>query len=104
MSRGHAYDEVFLRQLQYLLRKEDILFAISCSGNSANVLKAAEYARARGCKVISYVGFDGGKLKGLSDIVYHAAVDNMQVAEDLHLMVCHLLATMIRAGGGETHD
>lgn len=104
LSNDHAYDEVFLLQLQYILREEDILFAISCSGNSANILKSVEYARARGCKVISSVGFDGGKLKGLSDLVYHAAVDNMQVVEDLHLMVCHLLATMVRADGGETND
>ena len=104
LSNDHAYDEVFLLQLQYLLREEDILFAISCSGNSTNILKAVEYARARGCKVISAVGFDGGKLKELSDLVYHAAVDNMQAAEDLHLMVCHLLATMVRTARGETND
>jgi len=104
LSNDHAYDEVFLLQLQYVLREEDILFAISCSGNSTNILKAAEYARTRGCKVISAVGFDGGKLKGLSDLVYHATVDNMQAAEDLHLMVCHLLATMVRANEGKPND
>ncbi len=95
-SNDYSYDDVFLYQLKYLLKKNDVLITISGSGNSNNVIRAAEYAKSKGNAVISFVGFDGGMLKALSDYCFHASVNNMQISEDLHMLCCHLISSIIR--------
>ena len=89
-----GYEEVFCFQLRGNLEPGDILVAISGSGNSPNVLHAAEYARERGCKIIGLTGFNGGKLKELSDISLHVPVNSMQVTEDIHMVFDHLMMSM----------
>lgn len=101
VSNDFSYDDVFLHQLKYLIKEKDVLITISGSGNSINILKAAEYVKNRGNTVVSMVGFNGGKLKALSDYSFHVPVDNMQVSEDLHLLFCHLISTMIRVSKEE---
>jgi len=98
VANDFSYDVVFSRQLQCLLERQDALIAISGSGNSDNVVRAAEVAREKGCTVVALVGFDGGKLKPLSDYAFHVQVENMQVVEDLQLLFCHLVSTLIREG------
>ena len=96
ISNDYSYDDVFLHQLKFILNEKDVLITISGSGNSTNVVKAAEYAKNKGNVVVSMVGFDGGKLKEISDYCFHVPVNNMQISEDLHLLYCHLLSTLIR--------
>ena len=67
-----GYEEVFRFQLRNNLEENDVLVAISGSGNSHNVIRAVEYAKEHGCKIIGLTGFSGGKLKELSDISLHA--------------------------------
>ena len=93
-----SYEDVFCHQLCYLLERQDTLIAISASGNSANIIKAAELARKNGVTVVALVGFDGGRLKPLSDYVFHVPINNMQVIEDIQLLFCHLISTLIRDG------
>ena len=93
-----SYEDVFCHQLRYLLERQDALVAISASGNSANVIKAAEFARQNGNLVVAMVGFDGGRLKALSDYAFHVPIGNMQVIEDLQLLFSHLVSTLIREG------
>ena len=90
-----GYDEIFRGQLKGRIGKNDAVFAISGSGNSKNVINAAEYAKKQGAKVISLTGYDGGKLLKISDYPIHANVNDMQIAEDIHMMMCHLLASTI---------
>jgi len=71
--------------------KNDILFVISGSGNSENIIQAAKKAKELELKVISFVGFDGGRLKNLSDISFHVPSFDMQICEDIHLMAMHIL-------------
>lgn len=89
-----GFDEVFRFQLRGNLAPDDILIAISGSGNSANVINAVEYAKAQGNKVIGLTGFSGGKLKELSDISLHAPIDSMQVTEDIHMIFDHLMMSI----------
>lgn len=96
-----GYDEIFRLQLKGRLKKNDLVFAISGSGNSKNVINAVEYAREQGVKVLSLTGYSGGKLLKLSDYPIHVSVDNMQIAEDAHMMVCHLMASVIARHLGE---
>ena len=90
-----GYDEIFREQLKGRIGKDDAVFAISGSGNSKNVINAVKYAKEQGAKVISLTGYDGGKLLKMSDYPIHANVNDMQIAEDVHMMMCHLLASTI---------
>lgn len=100
ISNDYKYDDIFQRQLQYMLKEKDVLITISGSGNSENVIKAAEYARNKGNSVVALLGLDGGKLKNIADYVLHVNVGSIQISEDVHLMVCHLLSKLIRESSG----
>ena len=89
-----AYDEIFRFQLTGRLRQGNLVIAISGSGNSRNILNAAEYARECNAKVIGLTGFDGGRLKALSDIWLSAPVNSMQVTEDVHMILDHLMMSI----------
>lgn len=90
-----GYENVFSIQLEGKLKKGDVIFAISGSGNSKNVIKAVEYAKSQGNEIISLTGYDGGKLLDLSDHPIHVNVDDMQIAEDIHMMLCHMMSSTI---------
>ncbi len=89
-----GFEEVFRFQLTGRLKPDDIVIAISGSGNSRNVLNAVEYAREQDCKVIGLTGYDGGRLKELSDISLHVPVNSMQITEDLHMVLDHLMMSV----------
>ncbi len=86
-----GYENTFVQQLKNLMDPGDILIAISASGNSPNIIRAVEYARAQKSFVIGLTGFDGGRLKGLSDINIHAATDVIEAVEDVHLIALHII-------------
>ncbi len=86
-----SYDEIFRFQLKGRLKSNDIVIAISGSGNSKNVLLAAEYSQLKGNKVIGLTGFDGGKLKQVCDINLHAPTNSMQITEDIHMIFDHMI-------------
>jgi D-sedoheptulose 7-phosphate isomerase len=92
VGNDHGFDQVFARFVQAHGRTGDVLLAISTSGNSANVIKAAEVARQRGVKVVGLTGKDGGKLAALCDVevrVSHAGyADRVQ---EVHIKVVHAL-------------
>lgn len=90
------YDFVFAEQLRNFVAPMDIAFAISGSGNSANVLRALEVARDAGAFNIGLTGFQGGKMKTLCDVCIVIPSDNMQIIEDLHLSVTHAVFSVIR--------
>ncbi len=91
-----SYDDVFLFQLRNKLKPADLVMAISGSGNSTNVIKAVEYAKKVGCKVVGMSGYDGGKLKALSDYHLHAPVNDMQIAEDIHMTFDHMMYRILK--------
>lgn len=89
-----GYDSVFRFQLEGRLRPGDLVVAISGSGNSANVLRAVEYAQERGNQVIGLTGFSGGKLRELADCSLHAPINSMQITEDIHMIFDHLMMSV----------
>lgn len=89
-----GFEEVFRFQLQNKLEEGDLVIAISGSGNSENVILAAEYAKSQGNLVIGLTGYHGGRLKELSDISLHADVMSMQVTEDIHMIFDHLIMSI----------
>jgi D-sedoheptulose 7-phosphate isomerase len=95
-SNDLSYDEMFAQQLHNLIRAGDIVIAISASGNSANILKALEYAKKQQAILIGFLGFfDGGKAKQLVDYDITIQSKDYGVIEDLHLTLTHLLTTCL---------
>ena len=91
IANDMSYDDIFYYQLKDVIKKVDLIIAISGSGNSKNVIKACEYAQSMGAKVVGLTGYDGGKLKELADYAMHVPVDDMQIAEDLHMVFDHMM-------------
>lgn len=91
-----GYDQVFARQLENYLRRGDVVVLISGSGNSANVVKAAKFARKSGAVTIGMTGFSGGKLRRLVDICLHVDSDQYGVIEDLHMAAGSILAFYLK--------
>lgn len=91
IANDNGYDRVFEQQLENKLNKDDVIVAISGSGNSENVIRAVEYAKKQGCKIIGMTGYSGGKLMQLSDISLHVPINNMQITEDIHIIFNHLM-------------
>jgi D-sedoheptulose 7-phosphate isomerase len=90
-ANDEGYDRVFVEQLKNLAQPGALLIAISGSGNSANVVKAAAYANAHGMKTFALVGYDGGKLKTIAHSCLHVLSDNMGAVEAVHGVVLHYL-------------
>lgn len=92
-----GYENIFKFQLRQFARSGDLLIGISGSGNSRNVINAVEYARANDIFTIGFTGFDGGKLRKLSNLNVHVPVLNMGQAEAVHSILFHMIIDMIKA-------
>ncbi len=92
-----GYERVFERQLQALLQKDDILWALSTSGNSPNVLGAARLARERGAVVIGFVGESGGDLAALCDHVLRVPARTSERIQEGHLLAYHYVCERVEA-------
>ncbi|MBQ3280058.1 SIS domain-containing protein [Candidatus Saccharibacteria bacterium] len=86
-----GYEEIFRFPLTGKIKKADLFIGISGSGNSKNVLNAAEYAKEQGIKVIGITGYSGGKLKELADYHMHVDENDMQITEDIHMTFDHMM-------------
>ncbi|QKG53222.1 D-sedoheptulose 7-phosphate isomerase [Hymenobacter sp. BRD67] len=96
VANDFGFDFVFSRFVQALGRPGDVLLAISTSGNSPNILNAAEAARAAGMSVVSLTGKDGGQLAGLSDVEirvpHFGFADRIQ---EVHIKAIHIMIMLI---------
>ena len=97
LGNDFGYDEIFVRQLKILGQKGDVIVCISASGNSANLIKAFNYAKLVGIKTIALTAFDGGKMKKIADEVVHIKTDLREYgpAEDAHLILDHLVGAYL---------
>ncbi|MCR5260268.1 MAG: SIS domain-containing protein [Candidatus Gastranaerophilales bacterium] len=95
LANDSSYDDIFVEQLKNFIEKGDVLLAISGSGNSKNIIKAVEYANSVGAVTIGFTGYDGGELKKRAKYSVNANVDNMEISEDIHVILCHLLKTVL---------
>ncbi len=91
VSNDESYDEVFRYPLSIKMKKNDVVIGISGSGNSKNVINAFEYASKHGGVTIAIVGYDGGRMKQIADYNIHVAINDMQIAEDMHMILDHMM-------------
>ncbi len=91
-----VYDNVFASQLVNSAENDDVLIAISSSGNSPNIIQAIDAANRLGMLTISFTGFDGGKAKDTAKINIHIPKHNYGVVEDCHQIIMHMIAQYIR--------
>lgn len=90
-----SYDDVFYLQIKDIIKPEDLVIAISGSGNSENVIKACKYAKNVGTPVVGMTGYNGGKLDPLADFKLHVPVDDMQITEDVHMIFDHMIMKIL---------
>ena len=100
IANDYGYEDVFSRQVAGLARADDVLLAISTSGQSASVLAACETARALGCKVLGLSGRDGGALREACDAIVVAPATETAHIQECHIVVIHLLCALIEKGLG----
>jgi D-sedoheptulose 7-phosphate isomerase len=94
-SNDDSFDNIFVRQLEALSESGDVLIVLSTSGNSSNIIKAAEFAHSRKLKVISLTGNDGGVLNKRSDININIPTDSTQRIQEMHILIGHILCDII---------
>jgi D-sedoheptulose 7-phosphate isomerase len=99
LANDEGYDRMFVDQLKVQMRDGDSVVAISASGNSPNVIAAVEYARSRSATIVGLTGFDGGRLRELSDISLHVptAKGEYGPVEDIHMIFDHLVGSYLNA-------
>ncbi len=97
LSNDYGYEEVFARQVQALARTGDVLIAISTSGTSTNVIKAAERARAMGCKTIGLTGISGEPLASHCDLAIVVPAERTSRVQEAHIIIGHLWCEMVDA-------
>lgn len=91
-----SYDDIFLQQLRNLVERDDVVIAVSGSGNTKNVLSAVSYAKKVGAKTIGLSGFNaGGKLAQIVDVSIIVKTSHYGPLEDVHMMIGHLVAAAI---------
>ncbi|KIC15151.1 hypothetical protein RA20_19030 [Leisingera sp. ANG-Vp] len=95
IANDFGLEHVFAKQVGYFCQPQDVLIAISSSGNSANIVNAVEEAKSRGVTVIGMSGFSGGKLAEMADIPLYVPVDNYAVVEDCHQSLMHVITLVI---------
>jgi D-sedoheptulose 7-phosphate isomerase len=92
IANDYGYERVFARQVEALARPGDVLVAISTSGNSPNVLAAADQARSMGCPVVAMTGAGGGRLADRADLLVAAPSETVARIQEVHEIIIHVVA------------
>ena len=95
LANDFSYEKAYMIELKTLGKKGDVLVVYSGSGNSPNVVRAAEYAQEAGISVIGFLGRDGGKMKALCDLYIIAPTESMEKLEDAHMAYEHALTVVM---------
>ena len=96
LSNDISHDEIFAYQLASMARPGDMLWTVSSSGNSQNVVRALEVAKDIGMATLAFTGFSGGRSRAMADVNVHVDSENYGVIEDIHMSFVHILAQFLR--------
>lgn len=95
VANDYGYDEVYARLVRAKGRPGDVLFGISTSGNSTNILRAFEQARERGMTVVAMTGETGGKMAGLCDILLNVPSRDTPRIQEVHILMGHIICQLV---------
>ena len=95
IGNDYGYDDIFRRQLEGVGRRGDVLVGLSTSGNSANVVKAFELARASGMAVVALTGEGGGRMASLADVCLAVPSRETNHIQEMHLVLGHILCGLL---------
>ncbi len=95
IGNDYGFEEIFSRQVEAHMKAEDILIAISTSGNSQNVINAIKKAKSLGGKVIVLTGKDGGKMKDMGDVTIIVPSYTTARIQEMHILIGHMICDMI---------
>ena len=97
IANDDGYEKIFSQQLQVLLKKQDVVVAISASGNSPNLLEAIDTAKKMNTITVGISAFDGGKMKEMVDVSLHVPTEKGEYgpAEDAHMVLDHLISNYL---------
>jgi len=90
LANDTGYENIYANQLKVRANQDDILIALSGSGNSGNIVNAITAARDLRMKSVAILAFDGGQCRELADLAIHFPINDMQIAEDTQLIIGHL--------------
>ena len=94
VTNDYWYDLIFSRQIEALGKKGDLLFALSTSGNSINIIRAVELAKSLKIKTIGLLGGDGGKLKEIVDLAIVAPAESSDRIQEVHITIGHIICDL----------
>lgn len=97
LGNDYGYERVFARQVEGLAQRGDVLMAFSTSGNSPNVVQAAQTARRLGCTVVGFTGARGGELAGHADVLLKAPSNTVARIQEVHTLCIHVLCESLDA-------
>lgn len=95
ISNDFGFEKIFSRQINALAGKGDVLIALSTSGNSKNILEAIKEGKKKSLKVISFLGKNGGKCKGLSDVEININSKSTARIQEMHMLAGHIICDLI---------
>ena len=95
IANDYAYEKVFARQVEALVREGDILWAFSTSGTSANVIAAVESAKKKGALVIAFTGTNNSKLEQIADICFCADAESTARSQEIHQLAYHIICDLV---------
>ena len=95
IGNDFGFETIFSRQVEALGNSGDVFIGLSTSGNSANILSAAEKSNKSGIKVIGLTGSTGGKLKDLSDTIIRSPSDDIPRIQETHILIGHIICEII---------
>jgi D-sedoheptulose 7-phosphate isomerase len=97
LGNDYGYERVFARQVEALGQRGDVLLAFSTSGNSPNVVQAAQTARRLGCGVVAFTGARGGELAAHADVLLKAPSNTVARIQEIHTLCIHVLCESLDA-------
>jgi len=95
IANDYSYEDVFARQVEALVTEDDILWAFSTSGASANVIKAAQVAKEKGACIIAFTGTANSKLEQIADICFCADSESTARSQEIHQLAYHIICDLV---------
>jgi len=95
IANDYGFDDIFVKQVEGLVKKQDCLWALSTSGSSPNVIKAAKLAKKLGAKVIAFTGRKNSPLEKIADVCLCAEADKTFAVQEIHQIAYHIICNLV---------